>query len=131
MKPLLKVSEVAELLGCSEITVRRQIASGRLHAVLIGGKSLRIRGEVLDGAALSEIVTGPLLATNDLCRLFRVTRWTVYAWEKSGVLKLQREGGRPFLPREDLQGLIRDYVPGKPKGVRDKSPRTRKRGRTP
>lgn len=47
----LRVSQVAEELQCSPLTVRRMVAAGRLSALRLGG-SLRISREALAALAV-------------------------------------------------------------------------------
>ena len=46
---LLKVRDVARILGLSEQTIRKWISDGKLKAHRIGGRSLRVSNRELDG----------------------------------------------------------------------------------
>jgi excisionase family DNA binding protein len=73
MPSFLTIREAAELLRCSESTIQRMRASGRLAFQKLGGNGIRFRREHVE-AMLSP-------ATVELAKSWQATRWTSDAQE--------------------------------------------------
>lgn len=97
------IRETANRLGVTELTIRRQIKSGKLHAVQIGGTW--------------RIPTGSPERINDLpleCSLHQVANCldvsglTVRRWIKSGQFPAHKQDGTWVIDRRDLETILYD-----------------------
>lgn len=53
----------------------------------------------------------PLLKASDVCRIFQVSKPTLYEWMKQGRLKSFKVRSRRYFSREEIQLLIRQINP--------------------
>lgn len=53
-----------------------------------------------------------LLSPNETCKLFEpaISRATLWRWDKAGILKSQKIGGRVFYVKTDVEEVAKNYT---------------------
>lgn len=103
---LLQVEDVAARLSISTKTVRRLIAAGKLRAIRLGRRALRVSEADLQ-AYLAGTTNRPpgALTIVEACVELQVSRETVRRWIGQGRLKAVLHGDELLIPPEQIDGV--------------------------
>jgi excisionase family DNA binding protein len=115
---LLTIPQVVALKGVSERTVRRDIAAGRLRAIHLNARAVRVRKTdcrgYRPGPPMSDRVS-----IDEYARNTNISVRTVHSWINRGILPAIGVGGRVYFSRAALRrrGLWFEAAPLDPETV--------------
>ena len=67
----------------------------------------------------------PLITVNEAAEILRLSRYTLNNWMSQGRIQRLKVGGRTFLAREEIEGMLNRTLQGK-KGIGEKAERRSK-----
>jgi len=67
-------------------------------------------------------ISHPLITVNEAAEMLRLSRYTLNNWMSQGRIKRLKVGGRTFLAREEIEGMLNRTLQGK-KGIGEKAER--------
>jgi len=70
-------------------------------------------------------ISHPLITVNEAAEMLRLSRYTLNNWMSQGRIQRLKVGGRTFLAREEIEGMLNRTLQGK-KGVGEKTERRSK-----
>jgi len=70
-------------------------------------------------------ISHPLITVNEAAEMLRLSRYTLNNWMSQGRIKRLKVGGRTFLAREEIEGMLNRTLQGK-KGIGEKAERRSK-----